>query len=396
MRARVDLFEDQADRLCRDAAGPIGVAVSGGGDSVALLILAHRWAKARGKSLLALTFDHDLRPESAAEAEGVAALCGQLGLSHRILKWNAPRKGQASARFARHAALATALREVYGTHLMMGHTADDQRETFLMRARQGSHWYGLGGIRELGVSPAWPEGRGVLLVRPLLGEQRAALRHFLRAEKTSWVDDPSNLNDAYERIRMRHLLGASPNLMRRIDGIQADMVRLRGAEDKRLSEWLAVHVDVATDGCVRIKIEGLSPESLRRALSLLLQLASGGNQPPRGDAITRLVEQLLATDQRQRHTLSGVMITAKKGEMILRREPAALSDTPLEGEIWDRRFVRSAAKTCDIDMAAEDISTAARATLPPEGRWDCLLNERFCSFLRMLDPNRRQLSSRPR
>lgn len=388
MRARISLFDNEADRLCEGAAGPIGVAVSGGGDSVALLVLAHRWAKARGRSLLALSFDHNLRAESAAEAKGVADLCAELSLPHRILKWNDPRKGQALARIARHGGLAAALRGAGGNHLMMGHTADDQRETFLMRARQGSHWYGLGGIRELGVSPAWPAGRGVMLVRPLLGERRAVLRNFLEAENISWVDDPSNLNAAYERIRMRNRLSASPSLVRRIDSIQADIVRLRVAEDKKLGDWLAGHVEIAPDGCVRVQVNGLNPESLARAMSMLLQLASGGNQPPRGDAIRRMVGQVLATDTRQRYTLSGVVITAKKDEISLLREPAAISGAPLEREIWDRRYVRSNAGTCDIDMASEGISTAVRATLPREGCWDCLLKERFCTFLRMLDPMR--------
>lgn len=353
-----------------------------------MLVLAHRWATARGRSLLALTFDHDLRADSADEAEGVAKLCAQLGVPHRILKWNHPRKGQAVARFARHGALAAALREADGNHLMLGHTADDQRETFLMRARQGSHWYGLAGIRELGVSPAWPEGRGVVLVRPLLDEQRAILRDFLKIEGLTWVDDPSNLNAAFERIRMRNRLNASPSLVRRVDNIRADMARLRAAEDKKLADWLAEHVVIAPDGCVSVKVKIISRESFARALSILLQLASGGHKPPRGHAVIRLVEQILATSARQRHTLSGVVITTKKGELTLQREVAAIPDMALGGDVWDRRFVRSDAKTCDIDVAEEEISAAIRATLPRKGCWDCLLNERFCTFLRMLDPKR--------
>lgn len=388
LRAGISLFDDKADRLCRNAAGPIGVAVSGGGDSVAMFILAHRWATARDRPLLALSFDHDLRAESAAEAEGVAKLCAQLGVPHRILKWNDPRKGQAVARFARHGALAAALREAGGDHLMMGHTANDQRETFLMRARQGSHWYGLAGIREMSVSPAWPEGRGVVLVRPLLDEQRVALRDFLKTENLTWVDDPSNLNAAYERIRMRNRLSTSPSLVQRIDNIRAGMARLRAAEDKKLADWLAGHVDIAPDGCVRVQVNNISRESLARALSMLLQLASGGYQPPRGDAVMRLVEQILATNTRQRHTLSGVVVTAKKGELTLLREVAAIPDMALDGDVWDRRFVRSDAEAGDIDVTGEDISANIRATLPRIGCWDCLLNERFCTFLRMLDPKR--------
>ena len=113
------------------------------------------------------------------------------------------------------------------------------------------------------------------------------------------------------------------------------MARLRAAKDKKLADWLAGHVDIAPDGCVRVQVNNISRESLARALSMLLQLASGGHQPPRGDAVMRLVEQILATNTRQRHTLSGVVVTAKKGELTLQREVAAIPDMALEGDVWD-------------------------------------------------------------
>jgi len=180
-------FNARLDRLaaCLPAGGPLGVAVSGGSDSMALLTLAEGWARVRRSGLLALTVDHGLRQGSAREAAAVAAHCRARGIDHRTLSWQAGpatrtpardrRAVQATARQARHALLAGALRAAGGKWLLMGHTGDDQIETFLMRARQGSGWYGLGGMDPVSVSPAWPEGRGVFLVRPLLGETIAEL-----------------------------------------------------------------------------------------------------------------------------------------------------------------------------------------------------------------------------
>ncbi|MDP1556345.1 MAG: ATP-binding protein, partial [Hyphomonas sp.] len=112
--------------------GPIGLAVSGGSDSITLLHLAHRWARPRGAKLLVLTVDHRLRPAAAAEAAGVARLAGDLGLPHLTLVWEAPMARQSAARRARHALLATALKSAGGQLLLTGHTASDQAETVLM------------------------------------------------------------------------------------------------------------------------------------------------------------------------------------------------------------------------------------------------------------------------
>jgi tRNA(Ile)-lysidine synthase len=128
----------------------LGLAVSGGSDSLSLLVLAVEWARDRGRGVVAATVDHGLRPEALAEAEGVAAICAQLGVPHDILTWShfgrsggAP--GQAEARRARHALLAGwALARDVGI-IALGHTRDDRIETFLMRARQGSGWHGLAG-----------------------------------------------------------------------------------------------------------------------------------------------------------------------------------------------------------------------------------------------------------
>ena len=127
---------DAFDRLCGTASGPIGIAVSGGSDSLALLVLAHDWAARAGRDLMAFTVDHRLRPEAADEARHVAGICAHLGIGHQTLTWETPVSKQALARRARHGLMAAALRARGGARLLLGHTSDDQCETFLMRARQ--------------------------------------------------------------------------------------------------------------------------------------------------------------------------------------------------------------------------------------------------------------------
>ena len=169
---------------------PIGIAVSGGSDSLALFILAHHWASGLGRTLVAFTVDHGLRPEAREEAEAVGRLCNGLGIDHQILRLEGAPPRQSALRRLRHGALARALRQKSGKLLLIGHTADDQVETFLMRARQGSGWYGLAGMRPLSLSPVWPEGEGVFIARPLMGVRRDALRDFLRSQGTGWAEDP--------------------------------------------------------------------------------------------------------------------------------------------------------------------------------------------------------------
>ncbi len=193
-------------RLLRDCAQPVAVALSGGGDSLALLLLATGWARAAGRPLLVLTVDHRLRVESAAWTEGCAVTARRLGHPFRALAWTGDKPATglpAAARAARHALLADAAREAGARVILMGHTADDDlREAGLMRA-EGST---TPDPREWTPSPAWPQGRGVFLLRPMLGVRRAHIRDWLTARGERWIDDPANEDAAYARPRARRAL----------------------------------------------------------------------------------------------------------------------------------------------------------------------------------------------
>ena len=202
--ALVERFAAHLDALVEPGA-PLGVAVSGGPDSLALLMLA---AAARAGRVSAATVDHRLRPGSNAEAEVVAAVCARLAVPHDTLRldWPEPPDSniQARARDARYAALAGWAADRGLAAVATAHHADDQAETLLMRLARGS---GVGGLA--GVQPRRPLGHGRLLVRPLLGWRRSDLAGIAAAAGLVPVDDPANRDARFDRTRARDLLAAT-------------------------------------------------------------------------------------------------------------------------------------------------------------------------------------------
>ena len=200
------LFADFSD------APALVLAVSGGPDSTALLWLAARWRgrRKRGPTLIAVTVDHGLRPESAHEAQTVARLARKLGVAHRTLRWTGkkPKTGiQEAARGARYLLLADAARRGGARHILTAHTLDDQAETVLFRLARGSGIAGLKGMGRLAPLPS-PEGGGgeQLLVRPLLSIPKSRLVATLRTAQISFADDPSNRDPRFARPRLRELM----------------------------------------------------------------------------------------------------------------------------------------------------------------------------------------------
>ena len=184
-----------------DYGPPLGIAVSGGPDSLALLLLAHA---AMPGQIYAATVDHGLRPESAGEAQFVAGVCSNIGVPHAILPVTVePGNTQAQARAARYEALGTYFAHKCVLAFATAHHADDQAETLLMRLNRGSGLAGLAGVRPWSIF--FPEGAvaEMLLLRPLLGWRRAELAQIVADAGIVPVDDPSNTDETYERARMR-------------------------------------------------------------------------------------------------------------------------------------------------------------------------------------------------
>lgn len=209
-----DAHSETARRFCADLAqvwpegsahedARLGIAVSGGPDSCALLLLA---AAALPGRIAAATVDHGLRSESADEARFVSGLCAAIGIDHAVLPVEVgPGNVQAQARMARYEALAAWAREEDVAALATAHHADDQAETLLLRLNRGSGVAGLSGVRGRGRVP----GSDRLLVRPLLGWRRRELEEVIAASGLRAVADPSNLDDRFDRVRIRKALAGA-------------------------------------------------------------------------------------------------------------------------------------------------------------------------------------------
>lgn len=185
-----------------DPAARLGLAVSGGPDSLALLLLAQA---ARPGRIAAATVDHGLRPESAAEAAMVAKVCAGLGVAHATLRVVLSAGNlSAAARRGRYAALAEWAAQAGLAALATAHHADDQAETLLLRLNRASGVSGLAGVRARGPLPG-----GGLVLRPLLGWRRTELATVVTAAGLIAADDPTNHDPAFDRARLRaHLASA--------------------------------------------------------------------------------------------------------------------------------------------------------------------------------------------
>jgi tRNA(Ile)-lysidine synthase len=179
------------------------IAVSGGPDSTALLLMAAEWTARQGTTrIAAATVDHGLRPEGTAEARGVSALCERLGVPCHVLVWTGPKPStrvQEKAREARYRLLAACARDTGAEAIVTAHHADDQAETVLFRLMRGS---GLAGLR--GMEPL-TQRDGIMIVRPLLGIPKSALIAFVKSREVAFVEDPSNAEPRYARTRLRAL-----------------------------------------------------------------------------------------------------------------------------------------------------------------------------------------------
>lgn len=335
-------------RLDPKSAKPVAVGFSGGGDSLALLRLTLDWARAHGRSVLSLTVDHQLQPDSAAWTRDAVAKARALGADARALAWTGdkPATGlSAAARRARHALLATAARKAGASVLLLGHTADDLAEAAAMRV-EGST---VSDPREWSPSPVWPEGRGVMLLRPLLGQRRADLRVWLSGQGETWLDDPANEDPRSARARARKALAgagsakaatAAPGTLPIFAGDPTGVIHLR-------RDVAAAHLAAA---CL---------------------CAAGTERPPRGERLERLAARL-RSGEAFTATLGGARIEAASHAVRVCRDAgetarsglAAITLRPGEIGVWDGRYEIRAGKVPITVQALKGLA----ARLPPDQR----------------------------
>jgi tRNA(Ile)-lysidine synthase len=330
----------------------VALAVSGGSDSTALMWLAARWAEALEDSpkISVLTVDHGLRTEAKAECRQVAAWAEVLGLTSHILTSTAERPAsglQAKARALRYGLMRDWCQAKGATLLVTAHTLEDQAETFLMRLARGSGIRGLAAMR--------PDEAGALLLeRPLLGTSRAALRATLTAASHPWIEDPSNADDRFERVRLRKALVGLSELGLTPDAIARSAARLERALiplEGLTRDFIAQHVEVRPEGFAMVDLMAMRKLDDEVAISMLERLLTrmGGGEPPRLMAVEAL-QRWLGQSEAKPRTLAGCRIAQRKRHLLVGREAGRISREPVaigagQSVLWDNRFRVSIGRT---------------------------------------------------
>jgi len=330
------------------------LAVSGGPDSTALLVLAARWRAGlrRGPQLIAVTVDHALRAGSAREAHAAKQLASRLRIRHRTMRWTGakPATGlQEAARAARYRLLAVAARAAGAGHVLTAHTLDDQAETVLLRMARGSGMTGLAAMarESILIEPDLPASARraraagtapLLLVRPLLDVPKARLIATLAAGRIPFCDDPSNVDPRFTRARLRELM---PVLA--AEGLDAKRLALLARRLRRAEAAIELAVCIAagavsgaawTDGAPVLldaeKFIRLPAEVALRVLGRAIVHAAG-ELPLRLGRLEALYDTLAASNgaplrhNRVRRTLAGALITLEGGGLTIERAPPRMN-----------------------------------------------------------------------
>lgn len=339
------------DRLFAPAAAHaiLGLAVSGGADSLGLMLLAQRWAASLSAPprLIVYSLDHGLRPEAADEVAMVVEAARQLGLEGRVLAWTGdkPQTGlQEAARQARYRLLGKAMAADGATLLLTAHHRSDQAETVLMRLAHGS---GIEGLRAM-----TPMSRveGIMVFRPLLDVEPSSLASQVAEAGLQPAHDPSNTDSAYERVRWRKLLPALAE--QGLDSAALSRFATRMAEaDLALAQMAdAAFAELVTlDGfgaasVPREAFHALSPAIGRKVLGRVLNIVGGRQKPRALGQVERLYDQIAQGELPRAATLLGAVVRLKGTALTLSREPGRalpedISLLPHQGLVWDQRFL---------------------------------------------------------
>lgn len=312
-----------------EPAAHVAVAVSGGSDSLCLALLADAWARAQGGRITGLIVDHGLRAEAAAEARHTRNALAEHGIEAVILPWRGakPTHGiQAAARDARYARLTAWCRAHHVLHLLLGHHEDDVAETVRLRAERGSGPHGLAAM------PAVVERDGVRWLRPFLPVAKATLQATLTARGVRWIEDPSNRDEAFARVRLRQQMDAASRSTAL--GQAARAGSQRRADSRWLADFAARHITVtpagfATVGCAAL--HELSAAQRAYAVERLVLTIGNRAYPPR---TTRLAGALSALGDGRPTTLHGCRLLARQRALHIfpeYREPPLDVTLPVPG-----------------------------------------------------------------
>ena len=360
LNAHVNQFMNQLG--CR-ASDHIVIAVSGGGDSMALSLLLQQWRETlpdlQRPRLTAVTVDHGLRPESRLEAEYVGNLLAAQQLDHAILRWEygptVTSDIQNRARAARYSLLYQFCHHHHARYLVLGHNLEDQVDTFMMRLGKAS------GLRGLTAMSAITERDAVAILRPLLPFAHDQLLEFLRRQHQPWVEDPSNHRPHYQRTRLRqlhHPLAAAgvtlPHIATSINKLQQQQSYL----DHDINQWWQNHVTLNPQGWAELDLVSFltQPKIIQyHGLQRLLQVISARQYWPRD--VEPLLAQMRSRSWSRHLTYHGCKLVKHKTKLyvaknyrdLLTLETKTITEHHQHLALWDNRWL--------IDLVDNNIAT---------------------------------------
>lgn len=304
----------------------LGLAVSGGPDSLALLLLAAEWVREEGHpELIVYSVDHGLRAEAADEVAMVLADARRLGLRARSLRWDGskPETGvQAAARKARYRLLAAAMREDGAEYVLTAHHLGDQAETILMRLAHGSGIEGLRGMDR------FSEVEGCRIYRPLLGLDPQQLGEVVEAAGLTPAADPSNVDRHYERVRWRQLMPALAELgldMHRVGDFAVRMADADALISGEAERAFAALVHFGPEGDAELPHAGVAVLNRAVAVRLLgrvLRIVGGDRKPHALGAVEGLYDKLSRRTPLRAATLHGCIVESDGMTISIKPEGA--------------------------------------------------------------------------
>jgi tRNA(Ile)-lysidine synthase len=324
-----------------DVTFPLAVAVSGGADSLALLLLAHEVAQERGSHVIALTVNHNLRAEAADEALQVKKWANARGIEHRVLRWehdHPTARLQEKARQARYDLITKWCKDHQISTVLLGHHQQDQEETFWLRLASGSGLDGLAGMKKCVAK------EGILFMRPFLNIPKERIQETLWAQNQDWIEDPSNQSPRFFRGRLRQFLQEEGLSSSRLHNVMTKLRRDADFIQDSLRQGVETTVHLHEGGYLSLnkeKLQTLHTALAERLLSFVAQWYSGAFYPPRTAQISAVMDKI---NQGRPFTMGGVYWVILPQDIVLFRERRAVKDVLSldqlhEPTLWDHRFL---------------------------------------------------------
>ena len=347
----------------------IAVAVSGGIDSMALVLLAKKFmdTMVEGAKLTAITVDHGLRPSSTKEAKFVGKVMAQHGIWHRTLTWDGEKPEfniEAVARKKRYELLTGFCKENGIKCLLVGHHAGDQAENFLIRLFRGSGIDGLASMKHEN------EINGIKILRPLLDVKKEELKDYLVKSGVKWIEDESNEDEKYLRNKIRKFLGELKDKDAIIERVNSAVNSIAKAKDIIKTELIRESKSIVKyfdEGYVELnakKLSELDEELGLRLLAWVLMEISGNPYKPRFEKLKRIYDKIVANKLSKATTFYGCVLEAQDGDLgkiIIYREKNAIKNELASignGEfLWDNRFIVKH-KDLNTDFTVYTLSSA--------------------------------------